>query len=415
MHERRVGDRAGVSELAAALLASPEALADSWVERAGRDAGERARLAPTFRPVAEALVRQLTSDEPVRCPEIADLSVGDLTILRELLHEQLAGAAEAEALSSVLLAADRAVDSLLLDLVETRVKRLEFDALVDPLTGVGNRRALERDLERSLAQAVRHGHPLSVVMIDLDGLKAVNDRHGHDAGDQALKALAGSFVENLRLGDGFYRTGGDEFVAVLHHADGDQAIAFVERVRAGAPPFSAGIATAPGDGSTPAELLDAADQHLLGRRNERKRERALPPPTLDGPRPLVIGASVTTSRTATTVEVRLSARGMERGARVIGPPISGAEPRLAAMATLEALAQLGYPTDMAYVDSAEVRPVGGHHLATVAFWVRAAEAELLVSGSAAVQRSPAEAAAQAVTQAVTTSTLLEPRVIELRT
>ncbi|RCV91839.1 sensor domain-containing diguanylate cyclase [Billgrantia montanilacus] len=85
-------------------------------------------------------------------------------------------------------------------------------AMTDPLTGIPNRRALNNDLPRSLANASRYGEALYVAFIDLDGFKAINDRYGHDAGDRFLISVTSALVKGLRTGDYLARIGGDEFV-----------------------------------------------------------------------------------------------------------------------------------------------------------------------------------------------------------
>lgn len=94
-------------------------------------------------------------------------------------------------------------------------EHLQRAALYDPLTGLGNRVLLIDRLQQAIAQAQRHGHMLAVVMLDLDGFKAVNDTYGHAAGDRLLVTLAQRFRALIREGDTAARLGGDEFVFVL--------------------------------------------------------------------------------------------------------------------------------------------------------------------------------------------------------
>lgn len=96
---------------------------------------------------------------------------------------------------------------------------LEHVAHFDALTNLPNRSLLTDRLQQAMAQALRRQKPLAVAFVDLDGFKAINDQHGHDAGDQVLDALAKRMKDELREGDTLARIGGDEFVAVLIDLD----------------------------------------------------------------------------------------------------------------------------------------------------------------------------------------------------
>ena len=98
-------------------------------------------------------------------------------------------------------------------------KQLEHIAHYDSLTNLPNRVVLADRLHQAMAQAVRRGQRLAVVFLDLDGFKTVNDKHGHEAGDQLLIALSDRMKQALREGDTLARMGGDEFVAVLLDLD----------------------------------------------------------------------------------------------------------------------------------------------------------------------------------------------------
>jgi diguanylate cyclase (GGDEF)-like protein len=111
-------------------------------------------------------------------------------------------------------------------------ERLREDSRRDPLTGLRNRRALVTDLPDIELDARRRGEPFAVAICDVDRFKAYNDRLGHLAGDQALRALATTIRMQLRAGDGAYRYGGEEFVLVLRGAGPREALAAAERVRA---------------------------------------------------------------------------------------------------------------------------------------------------------------------------------------
>ena len=145
---------------------------------------------------------------------------------------------------------------------------LARSALLDPLTGVGNREAFNRQVASELARAKRHEHPLALAMIDLDGFKEVNDRLGHAAGDRALALVARTLREATRANDAVFRWGGDEFAVVMPMIDADAARAATERfamaiadldvdgLRLGA---SVGIAGYPQDGREAETLMRRAD------------------------------------------------------------------------------------------------------------------------------------------------------------
>jgi diguanylate cyclase (GGDEF)-like protein len=101
----------------------------------------------------------------------------------------------------------------------------------DPLTGISNRAALQRDLEREVALASRTGSPLSLLLLDIDHFKQVNDQHGHQSGDQALKAVASSITDSTRGSDMQYRYGGDEFLVLLACTPAEGAELVAECIR----------------------------------------------------------------------------------------------------------------------------------------------------------------------------------------
>jgi diguanylate cyclase (GGDEF)-like protein len=115
--------------------------------------------------------------------------------------------------------------------VELARKEVEALAVTDPLTGLYNRRYLIRRLESEFARARRHLRSLSLIVMDLDGFKQVNDLHGHDAGDRVLIRVADRLRRSLREFDTVARYGGDEFVILLPETDATQARAAAERIR----------------------------------------------------------------------------------------------------------------------------------------------------------------------------------------
>ncbi|WP_397451896.1 GGDEF domain-containing protein [Pseudomonas sp. NA-150] len=104
-------------------------------------------------------------------------------------------------------------------------------ALRDPLTGTGNRIAMDQTLSRETELARRHKHPLSLLMLDIDHFKRVNDTHGHATGDEVLKAVAESIKSQLRNVDMVFRFGGEEFLIVLSNTCREAAAMVGERLR----------------------------------------------------------------------------------------------------------------------------------------------------------------------------------------
>lgn len=101
----------------------------------------------------------------------------------------------------------------------------------DPLTGAGNRRALENKLREAVNMFKRAGSPVSMLLMDLDHFKKVNDRHGHAAGDEILKSVTQIIKLRIRVTDGLYRIGGEEFVIVLDGQDLKRAAHLAEQLR----------------------------------------------------------------------------------------------------------------------------------------------------------------------------------------
>jgi len=115
--------------------------------------------------------------------------------------------------------------------VGAKNRLLEELALTDSLTCLPNRRAIDEWAPRQLSGAARHGFPFWVVMADLDNFKSVNDSSGHDAGDKVLKRFAEILKTNSRRSNICGRIGGEEFLFILTHADKENVVSVVERVR----------------------------------------------------------------------------------------------------------------------------------------------------------------------------------------
>jgi hemerythrin len=164
-------------------------------------------------------------------------------------------------------------------------RRLEGLALTDTLTGLGNRRAAMRKLHAEWGAGESTDRPLACIMIDVDGFKGINDRHGHDSGDEVLRCLARGLNEAVRTDDTLCRLGGDEFLVICSRTPLPGAMRLAEdlrqeakRLRVPVGPagwlgsISVGVAVrGPGMGG-PDDLLKAADEGLyVAKRSGRDR------------------------------------------------------------------------------------------------------------------------------------------------
>jgi diguanylate cyclase (GGDEF)-like protein len=113
----------------------------------------------------------------------------------------------------------------------TRADIAQERAMTDALTGLLNRYGLQHILTREMSEARRYNRPLSCLVIDLDYFKAVNDTHGHNAGDTALQQVAVVLTENVRGSDMVFRYGGEEFLVLLPETELDGAISLAEKIR----------------------------------------------------------------------------------------------------------------------------------------------------------------------------------------
>ncbi len=148
-------------------------------------------------------------------------------------------------------------------------------SLTDAMTGLRNYRYLSMELAREIERSTRFGHPLAVVMLDIDHFKSINDTYGHPRGDAVLRELASRLIEVKREVDTLARYGGEEFAVILPETGADGAAMLAERICAvvrrepfgdGGEPIrvtvSVGVAAFPGHGASPAVLLRTADEAL---------------------------------------------------------------------------------------------------------------------------------------------------------
>jgi diguanylate cyclase (GGDEF)-like protein len=152
------------------------------------------------------------------------LSFSDVTDLRYALIEMEITKDDAEQAREEL-----AAEIAARQMVEGELRRI---ATTDALTGVLNRRGFEEMIQKETGLARRYGYPLSVIAVDIDHFKRVNDLHGHAAGDAVLRTVAMMFMQELRKdADAIGRVGGEEFMVLLPHTSGDGAIILAERLR----------------------------------------------------------------------------------------------------------------------------------------------------------------------------------------
>lgn len=163
----------------------------------------------------------------------------------------------------------------------------------DPLTGLGNRRALQEDLDLLVARAARYGHTYCMALIDIDYFKSYNDTYGHLAGDAVLQAVANQLKESAREGDALYRYGGDEFLCIFPEQSTATGSIAVERMRLGLErlaivnagsgfgvlTFSAGMAALDKSSKGVEEVVTQADKALY-RAKQRGRNRVERPAAL---------------------------------------------------------------------------------------------------------------------------------------
>lgn len=166
---------------------------------------------------------------------------------------------------------------------EEHLRKLEQAALCDELTKLGNRRAFEADLKAEHARAKRHKHSLGLMVLDLDGLKEINDHMGHEGGDRLLQTFAVALKQHMRVEDRCYRLGGDEFAVILAHSPLSSSERLHVRLQAviqdvqnqGFPSadVSAGIAYFPEERSSSEDLVRLADERMYLMKAQHHLER----------------------------------------------------------------------------------------------------------------------------------------------
>lgn len=236
---------------------------------------------------AQALYEKLV-DQGLRVRNRALQAAHEAARVARELEQARRSRAEAESDRQRLADLNRALEAEVAQNAQLQA-RLREQVLRDPLTGLHNRRYLFETAPGVLELARQQRQPLSVVLIDLDRFKALNDNHGHAAGDLVLQRMAATLGSHLRRQDIACRYGGEEFVVVMPDADGDEATRAVQTLLhhfaqeplayrgqpLPAPSFSAGVACLPSHGDRLEQLLARADKALY-RAKEAGRARVEP-------------------------------------------------------------------------------------------------------------------------------------------
>lgn len=219
------------------------------------------------------------------------------------------------------------------------LKRLQLNAVTDPLTDLYNRRLFSETFEKELNRARRYGQPLGLVLLDLHRFKEVNDKHGHPRGDDVLRAAAATLKKALRTSDSAFRIGGDEFALILPQTDATQAIGLARRVQtvfaemlqplqlAVRVSMDHGVANFPQDAELADQLIRIADERLYRLKHANHsataggpsriepppapEQPATAPPTIEraapAPQPISIETRRAPEKTETTIAAAASA------------------------------------------------------------------------------------------------------------
>ncbi|GEM_PF-5759073 len=230
--------------------------------------------------------------------------------------------------------------------LEQRIKELEEMAMYDSLTGLWNFHYLQVQLPREVSRVKRRNIPLSLIMVDVDGLKKVNDGYGHDTGNVLLKDISSMLKESLRISDTVGRWGGDEFLALLPEAGKADALAVAKRIKFRLEQYrlkangeaipvsiSMGVATFPVDGEDADDLFKKADSAMyLGKQRGGNQVSVYAGPA--GGKRKLLGEYLMERGVCTTEQLEEAIRYCLEASK-----------RGEFLAVGEALAKLGYATD----------------------------------------------------------------------
>lgn len=238
------------------------------------------------------------------------------------------------------------------------LKRIQLNAVTDPLTGLYNRRLFAESFEKELNRARRYGLPLGIVILDLHRFKEVNDKYGHPRGDEVLRAAATTLQKALRTSDSAFRIGGDEFALLLPQTDAAQAIALSRRIEtvfdetlrplqlAFPVTMDHGVATFPQDGDQSDQLIRVADERLYRFKHanhvrgavDSPRSTPAPPAPSPPQSPISISAGRTAEKVPTDIAAASSAAA---GALAEPPPAPAADASFAIQRKAERVSMVG--------------------------------------------------------------------------
>jgi diguanylate cyclase (GGDEF)-like protein len=239
------------------------------------DSGTTGELGPEEYERAAALADLHSGSERSAADLARDIAALQAVIMRKLREdlgsmdvEEFADTVErlAEVAGTIQAAAAE-------ELVVSRSRELESLANTDPLTGLHNLRYLQQQIRQLLGVHKRYEFPFAVLLLDIDGLKRVNDAHGHQAGDRVLMQVAMSLRRSIRTVDTAARLGGDEFCVLAPHTRADAAQVLAERLANAIEQdvevqdgpsvgISIGVVSCPEHGEEPEQLMDMADQAM---------------------------------------------------------------------------------------------------------------------------------------------------------
>lgn len=264
--ERMPTDRIA-RELPLLITGIVRAIGDDRADSALRPGGELHRLAAGL----ATLRRSEALDAGQLLRDIAGLQSVLVSALREELGADRPGLLVA-ALERLTAVFGDVQASALEELLNDRSRRLEWLANTDPLTGLYNVRFLRQHLDYLLDLQKRYGHPFAILLLDVNGLKRVNDSYGHAAGDRMLLGVAAAIREVVRAVDTPVRSGGDEFCILCPHQDMGSATTLADRVsqavEGGWSPdptpvsVSIGVVTCPWHGTGAEGLMADADEAM---------------------------------------------------------------------------------------------------------------------------------------------------------